>query len=63
MDMNTMNLATTDDIQNRTSDLTTLASQDLEAWFADAGLAVTEVAHCASASCPVCFSLETSKAA
>ena len=41
MDMNTLNLVTTE----TTADLTTLDSSQLEAWFADAGLAVTEVAH------------------
>jgi hypothetical protein len=53
MDMNTMNLVTTD--------LTTLDSTELEAWFADVGLAVTEVSHCATADCPVCFPFETAK--
>ncbi len=56
--MNTMNLATTTATENRADDLTTLSSRELEAWFADAGLSVTEVAHCASASCPVCFPLD-----
>ena len=36
-------------------DLTTLDTPDLEAWFADVGLGVIEVSHCASATCPVCF--------
>ena len=60
MGMNTMNLVTTLPTQsnlttNRTADLTTLDSTQLEAWFADAGLAVTAVTHCASADCSVCF--------
>jgi hypothetical protein len=50
MDMNTMNLVTTD--------LTALNSTEIEAWFADAGLPVTEVSHCATADCPVCFPFE-----
>ncbi len=55
MDMNTMNLVTTD--------LTALDSTELEAWFTDAGLAVTEVSHCATADCPVCFPFEAAKKA
>jgi hypothetical protein len=55
MDMNTMNLVPTLSTKNTTVDLTTLASLDLEAWFADVGMAVTEVRHCESAACPVCF--------
>ena len=63
MDMNTMNLVTTLPTQSnlttsRTADLTTLDSTQLEAWFADTGLAVTAVSHCASADCPVCFPFE-----
>jgi hypothetical protein len=50
MDMNMMNLVTTD--------LTVLNSTELEAWFADAGLPVTEVSHCATADCRVCFPFE-----
>jgi hypothetical protein len=53
MDMNTMNLVPTD--------LTVLNSTELEAWFADAGLAVTDVLHCARADCPVCFPFEAAK--
>ena len=55
MDMNTMNLVTTIPATNAAADLTTLSTPDLEAWFADAGLDVAEVSHCASATCPVCF--------
>ena len=60
MDMNTMNLVPTIPATNmpdngNTVDLTTLNAPDLEAWFADAGLGVAEVSHCASARCPVCF--------
>jgi len=58
MDMKKMNLVTTAPTTNTSDDLTMLASQDLEAWFAGAGLTVTEVAHCASASCPVRFAEE-----
>ena len=54
MDMSTMNLVTT-------TDLTTLDFTQLEAWFADAGLAVTEVSHCATAGCPVCFPFEAAE--
>jgi len=68
MDMNTMNLVTTTPAQmnpmtGRTADLTTFDSTELEAWFADAGLAVTAVSHCATADCPVCFPLEAAQSA
>lgn len=66
MDMNTMNLVNTIAMQtnlttSRTADLTTLTSTELETWFGDAGLAVTEVSHCATADCPVCFPFEAAK--
>ena len=61
--MNTMNLVTNTSAvsqadaatMSRTTDLTTLNAQKMEDWFAQAGLAVIEVSHCASASCPICF--------
>jgi hypothetical protein len=67
MGMNTMNLVTTASTAipqpSRATDLTTLDSHELEAWFAEAGLVVTDVAHCTSASCPVCFGHDISEAA
>lgn len=56
MGMNTLNLVTT-------TDLTNLESTQLEAWFADAGLAVTKVSHCTTADCPVCFPFEAATSA
>lgn len=63
MDMNTMNLVTTTTPTTLIGDLTTLGAQEVEDWFAEAGLAVTEVAHCDTASCPVCFGHNSSEAA
>lgn len=40
---------------SETVDLTTLNATDLEAWFANAGLAVEVVSHCDSAGCEICF--------
>jgi hypothetical protein len=49
--METMQLITT----TPTTDLTTLDDDALEAYFADAGLAVSVLPHCDDVTCPVCF--------
>jgi hypothetical protein len=62
MGMNTMNLVTTTPT-TPIGDLTTVGAQEVQDWFAEAGLAVTEVAHCDTASCPVCFGHDSSETA
>jgi len=62
MDMKKMNLVTTAPATNTSEDLTLLGSHELESWFADAGLTVTEVAHCANMSCPICFTEQGTRA-
>jgi len=50
--MNTMHLITT---APSTTELTSLADTDVEAFFAEAGLTVKVVTHCDTAGCSVCF--------
>ena len=52
MDMKTMQLVP----NPTTTNLTTLDDNAIEAFFADLGVAVSVVAHCDDAACPVCFS-------
>ncbi len=49
--METMQLVHT----THTTDLTTRMDADIEAFFAQEGLAVEVVEHCMDATCPECF--------
>lgn len=57
--METMQLIHTPD----STDLMTLSNTDLEAFFADAGLAGEVVDNCDDARCPTCFAATPAKAA
>jgi len=46
-----------------TTDLTTLGDDDIEAFFAAAGLNVSVVPHCDDATCGACFGQTPAKAA
>ena len=50
--MKTMTLIHT---AEKAHDLLTMSDDDLERWFADAGLTVEAVPHCSSAGCTTCF--------
>ena len=55
--MTTMQLVTTE------SNLLDRSDDALEAWFSEAGLTVTVVAHCDDVACPVCFGALPARAA
>jgi hypothetical protein len=50
--MNTMTLVHT---AEKTENLFPMTDEELENWFASAGLSVETVGHCGSAPCAICF--------